>query len=539
MNQLLQRQLQKYFNGADKLLKNFNALFNIISQTYDHYEKDRKMIERSIDLSSKEMVDLNNELKKEKEGLLKAHNELKHNEFVLKQAQAITNIGSWSIDLLSNKATWSEEMCLIFGFTSGENQQTFESFLSFVHPKDLDYVKKEIEKSHATLTNVSFYTRIVRKDETIRHIYMDSRFEFNLEGKPISKYGIVHDITKIKEEEEKKQFSKRNLRALINNTNDLMWSVDRNFKLITSNKAFDEMIVYMSGRPIERQGNLLETGFSPEEIERFKSYYERAFAGEKFKVENHSDTPVEYWSETSFYPIYKDDIIIGTACYSRNITERKLVEIKLSQFTHELIEIKTKLEYEEARFKQAQQIAHIGNWELDFASGIALWSDEACRIYGLSLEENKQSYDSWLSFIHPDDLHFVLKKIREGQASQQSTSFYHRILRKDGIIRFIYSQSQLEFNAAGKPIGIYGVAQDVTEQKIAEQQILRKNDELRDLSNHVENIREEERASISREIHDELGQQLTALKMDIGWIMRKQTNPDESVVLKLKQMLQF
>src|ERR1017187_4252777 len=77
MNKLLQRQLQKHFGGAEQVPENCIELLDVISESYDHYEKDRKMMERSIELSSKEMIELNSQLKNEKEELKKAHKELK------------------------------------------------------------------------------------------------------------------------------------------------------------------------------------------------------------------------------------------------------------------------------------------------------------------------------------------------------------------------------------------------------------------------------------------------------------------------------
>ncbi|MDQ3049023.1 MAG: histidine kinase [Bacteroidota bacterium] len=77
------------------------------------------------------------------------------------------------------------------------------------------------------------------------------------------------------------------------------------------------------------------------------------------------------------------------------------------------------------------------------------------------------------------------------------------------------------------------------ERKRSEQELVQKNQELSTLFGHLQNIREEERMRIAREIHDELGQELTALKMDIDWIRYKQTNPDQKVVSKLDEMLQL
>jgi two-component system sensor histidine kinase UhpB len=70
-------------------------------------------------------------------------------------------------------------------------------------------------------------------------------------------------------------------------------------------------------------------------------------------------------------------------------------------------------------------------------------------------------------------------------------------------------------------------------------ELLNSQSQLRALLKKIQIVREEERAHIAREIHDELGQQLAALKMDIDWIMYKQNNPEEAVVSKLNEMLKF
>src|SRR5947207_2370413 len=72
-NKLLLRQIQKNFGGVDDIPENLVALFNVISNSYDHYEKDRSMIERSIELSSKEMIELNNNLRNEIKEIEKAN----------------------------------------------------------------------------------------------------------------------------------------------------------------------------------------------------------------------------------------------------------------------------------------------------------------------------------------------------------------------------------------------------------------------------------------------------------------------------------
>jgi PAS domain S-box-containing protein len=91
----------------------------------------------------------------------------------------------------------------------------------------------------------------------------------------------------------------------------------------------------------------------------------------------------------------KDGKVITILSLVQDITERKKTE--------------DKVKHSELRLKQAQEIAHCGSWEKNLSTGIATWSEEACRIYGLSPEDNIQSYQSWVSFIHPDDLDRVMK----------------------------------------------------------------------------------------------------------------------------------
>ncbi len=78
---------------------------------------------------------------------------------------------------------------------------------------------------------------------------------------------------------------------------------------------------------------------------------------------------------------------------------------------------------------------------------------------------------------------------------------------------------------------------DITVRKKAEQELEESYSAIRKLTEHLQNIREEERAHIAREIHDELGQQLTILKMDISWISKKMRIQDESVKERMKKLL--
>jgi two-component system sensor histidine kinase UhpB len=120
-----------------------------------------------------------------------------------------------------------------------------------------------------------------------------------------------------------REFDQKNLNALINNTKDLMWSIDSDLKLITFNNAFKENAALTSGEFLSKGDFILSTQFSEKQISHYKIFYQRALSGETFTVVDYFDSPNEFWSEISFYPIIENNEVVGTACFSRDITERK------------------------------------------------------------------------------------------------------------------------------------------------------------------------------------------------------------------------
>jgi PAS domain S-box-containing protein len=124
---------------------------------------------------------------------------------------------------------------------------------------------------------------------------------------------------------------------------------------------------------------------------------------------------------------------------------------------------KTKLEATINRFKQLQKIANIGNWELDFSSGIAIWSEIACQIYGFPIDDIIHTYEEWKSFIHPSDIEYVESVITSSQKTFTNYNFYHRIIGRDGSLKHIYSQVVYLFDKDGNPMGLYGVVNDITD----------------------------------------------------------------------------
>jgi len=134
----------------------------------------------------------------------------------------------------------------------------------------------------------------------------------------------------------------------------------------------------------------------------------------------------------------------------------------------------------------------------------------------------------------PEEVH---KSDEIEQLLEEKKQFRERMFlrKKDGSdLLFDVQASEIIFE--GKAVYLAST-RDITELVKAEEALLQTNKQLRELTTHLQDIREEERKHISREIHDELGQHLTALKLNLSWIARKMTTQEEAIVAKIKSSL--
>lgn len=143
---------------------------------------------------------------------------------------------------------------------------------------------------------------------------------------------------------------------------------------------------------------------------------------------------------------------------------------------------------------------------------------EGCRaLLGISPAELEHDPGLFSGMLHPEDLVSYKKSML---ASAQTLSFAYwegRLLSsQNGATKWI----SLRCSPRKLPQGVQweGVMFDITERKLAEIEIMRSQEQLRELSAHIQDVREQERLALAREVHDDMGSMLTAIKFDIAWL---------------------
>ncbi|OHC69922.1 MAG: hypothetical protein A3H93_18725 [Rhodocyclales bacterium RIFCSPLOWO2_02_FULL_63_24] len=132
----------------------------------------------------------------------------------------------------------------------------------------------------------------------------------------------------------------------------------------------------------------------------------------------------------------------------------------------------------EASLAEAQRIAHLGNWELDLLSNVLTWSPEIFRIFELDPTKFGASYEAFLGAIHPDDRAMVNQAYTDSVANRTPYDIVHRLLMRDGRIKYVNEKCETRYAPDGKPIRSLGTIHDITERQRAEKAVRALNQEL-------------------------------------------------------------
>ena len=214
------------------------------------------------------------------------------------------------------------------------------------------------------------------------------------------------------------------------------------------------------------------------------------------------DGTIAYHSHSA-NPVLDGDRVIGVEGFLIDITERKRVEENLRR--------------SQAYLEESERLSRIGSWALKVPTAeIVYWSPEQYRIYGFDPGKGLPTLEAVLARTHPEDS-AVLETMKRAVREKKDMDLDFRILLPDGTVRHIHSLGHPVANQAGE-VEFSGKSGDVTERKLAEA-LQHSLEQVRLLAARVESVREEERTRLARQIHDDLGQAWTGIKMDLSSLL--------------------
>jgi two-component system sensor histidine kinase UhpB len=177
------------------------------------------------------------------------------------------------------------------------------------------------------------------------------------------------------------------------------------------------------------------------------------------------------------------------------------------------------------RFELVARASNDAIWDWNLVTDAIWWGEGFQNLFGYPKHELEPTIQSWTTRLHEEDRERTLAGIHKVIESGETLwSDEYRFRKRDGTFAYVFDRGFVIHNEQGKPIRMVGGMMDVTARKQAEEQLELSRRQMRALTARLESMREEERTRISREIHDELGQMLTGLKMDLRWVEKKLSN---------------
>jgi PAS domain S-box-containing protein len=184
-----------------------------------------------------------------------------------------------------------------------------------------------------------------------------------------------------------------------------------------------------------------------------------------------------------------------------DITDRKLAE-------DELLRSRSLL-------NDAQKLSHVGCCQYNPADGRVVWSDELYRIHGVDADGFTPTYASTMALVHPEDRAAWGEALAQALRSGTAFASELRIVRPDGDVRHLRSLGEVIFDRDGRATSMLWSVLDITEQKHTEGALRDLAGQLTALSRRLVEVQEAERRQLSRELHDRVGQNLTALSINL------------------------
>jgi PAS domain S-box-containing protein len=330
-------------------------------------------------------------------------------------------------------------------------------------------------------------------------------------GKTVAIVGALTDITERKKAEE------------------AHWESEERFSRL-SEAAFEGIVISDSGKVIDVNDQLAKIlGYKPEEIIG-KSAMEFVAPESRELVMNNiksgTEGSYEHFALRNDGSIFPVEVQAKTLPYEgrsfrvtaiRDITERKKAEEEIRKLSHSV--------------EQSPAIVMI----TDTSGNIEYVNPKFEEVTGYSTNEvigkNPDILKSGKTT--PEEYEILWKTIKAG--GEWHGEFHNR--KKNGELYWESASITAIKDTKGQNTHYIAIKEDISERKAMDQKLRESHNRLRSFAERLQMIREEERATIAREIHDDLGQSLTALKMDISWVKNNPEIDAEAKTAKLDMIL--
>lgn len=449
------------------------------------------------------MIGTHTDITKEKE----AEEALRKSHERFQLAAQATSEALWEWDITNDKVYTSPVYKDLFGFDI-DPTKNYDEWHVLIHPDDREKTIKSYYDSieDATKDRWEAEYRYLRADGTYVYVSDHCLILRDSNGKALKAVGAVQDITKRKKAEEEAAKSNERFKYATKAASDAIydWDLEKN------DLYWGEGLYKLFGhQPAEVTIQVWETLLHPDE---------RQTVVESLMTVLHNERK-KYWKQE-----YRFRNASGSYC---DVLERGFIlrneegkAVRMIGAVQDISDIKEKerqLIESNERFDMVMQATNDLIWDWNLETGAFYRDKEGVRkVYGVEDETSIATIEHWLQRVHPEDLaplKAAINNVRNA-TNQQEFEAEYRFKQDDGAYVYIYDRGLLIRNNEGKPIRLIGAAQNITERKQLEQELLTKElNKQKIISQSTIETQERERGEIGKELHDNVNQILTTTKL--------------------------
>lgn len=470
---------------------------------------------------------------------------LTQSQVVLTRSQELAGIGHWVLRTRPRRIDWSKGLYHIYGLDPtipGEELDVL--WRKLIHPDDRRRVLAAARALDTAEPPSELEFRIRRTDGAERHILVTALLPKRDDGGAILELtGIVQDITERKVTEESLRASQQDTQRLLDES---ISSRRVLLSMLEDQKETDAKIRESE----QRYRYLFESNPHPmwiynldtlrfldvnDAAVRHYGYSKEEFQGMTIAdIRPEEDVPKLMENVAAAPPEGREE----SGVWRHRTKEGRIINVEITSHTLDWLGHKAKLvlandvterehaysalQRSEERLRLALSGARQGLYDLNVKTGETIVTPEYAIMLGYDPGTFVETSDAWVERLHPDDREKTAETYRQyisGKLPKYIVEFRQRT--KDGGWKWILSLGTIvERDAAGRPLRMLGTHTDIDARKRAEQSLIDYSRQLEQMTARLQEIREEERKGIARELHDELGQQLTAVKMEIALMER-------------------
>ncbi|MDI6782881.1 MAG: PAS domain S-box protein [bacterium] len=338
-------------------------------------------------------------------------------------------------------------------------------------------------------------------------------------------FAVLRDITERKQTVEVLRKSEAQYRTVVETSPDIIYTISAEDRTITLlNPAFEKATGWSCA---EWLGKSFITLIHPNDVSLAIATFQQVLRGETpttYELRIRAKSGEYLIGEFTSIPQIEHGQVIGELGIVRDITDNKRAEEELRE--------------SEARYRMLVETSPDAILVIDLNGNILMVNHQTMALtgYEYATEIIGQNILGW---IVPQDQPRIVENLLKTIQTGFIKKFDCMACKKDGTLFSLELNASLIIDTQGTPKAFIAVLRDITDRKQAEEKLKNSQQELRSLAVYLQSVREDERTRISREIHDELGQILTVLKMDVSWLGKRFSKEQKLLLEKTKDMEQL